>query len=150
MAQDPRFETFLDLSVAITGFDRVSLFGTGQAALYFATAERVVGRAIMDEVLSTFAALPGPTPELLRQELFGHEKLGDVVRNLVKLWFGAVWYALPPAWQQAYGPAAYDGTFVPAPQAYTEGLMWIAIGAHPAGAAAPGFGSWAEPPQIVS
>jgi len=29
-----------------------------------------------------------------------------------------------------------------------EGLLWTAIGAHPAGAKAPGYGSWAEQPRI--
>jgi hypothetical protein len=32
--------------------------------------------------------------------------------------------------------------------AYTEGLLWVAIGANPPGAKAPGYGSWARPPQI--
>jgi hypothetical protein len=150
MVDDQRFQTFLELSVAITGFGQVRLLGTGQAELYFATAERVVGHAIMDELLTAFSALPARTPELLRQHLFGNEMLGDVVRNLVKLWFGGVWYQLPSIWQQAYGPAAEDGTFVPSPDSYVEGLMWVAIGAHPAGAKAPGFASWAVAPQIPS
>jgi hypothetical protein len=39
-------------------------------------------------------------------------------------------------------------SFVVCPAAYTEGLLWRAIGAHPAGAKAPGYGSWAAPPVI--
>ncbi|NNH33825.1 hypothetical protein C9413_32005, partial [Rhizobium sp. SEMIA 4085] len=37
---------------------------------------------------------------------------------------------------------------VVSPDAYIEGLLWKAIGAHPAGAKGPGFGSWAFPPKI--
>jgi hypothetical protein len=39
-------------------------------------------------------------------------------------------------------------SYVVSPAAYTEGLLWRAIGAHPAGAKAPGYGSWAQPPVI--
>jgi hypothetical protein len=38
--------------------------------------------------------------------------------------------------------------FVVSPAAYTEGLMWRAVGAHPAGAKAPGYASWTRPPDI--
>jgi len=43
---------------------------------------------------------------------------------------------------------AGTAAFVVSPAAYTEGLLWRAIGAHPAGAKAPGYGSWAQPPDI--
>ena len=43
---------------------------------------------------------------------------------------------------------ARTASFVVCPEAYAEGLLWRAIGAHPAGARAPGYGSWAAPPVI--
>lgn len=43
---------------------------------------------------------------------------------------------------------ARTAAFVVSPAAYTEGLVWRAIGAHPAGAKAPGYASWAQPPDI--
>lgn len=38
--------------------------------------------------------------------------------------------------------------FVVSPAAYTEGLLWRAIGAHPSGTKAPGYGSWVQPPAF--
>jgi hypothetical protein len=32
--------------------------------------------------------------------------------------------------------------------AYATGLVWRASGAHPMGADPPGYGSWANPPEV--
>jgi hypothetical protein len=82
----------------------------------------------------------------VRREILGDERLGPIARAILKLWYYGTWYALPEAWHQKYGPAPDDMTFVVSATAYVEGLLWRAIGAHPAGAKAPGFGSWAQPP----
>ncbi|HYO83919.1 MAG TPA: hypothetical protein VES20_21125, partial [Bryobacteraceae bacterium] len=38
--------------------------------------------------------------------------------------------------------------FMVSAAAYTEGLLWPAIGANPPGAKGPGYGSWALPPRV--
>jgi hypothetical protein len=61
-----------------------------------------------------------------------------------------MWYELPRAWTEAYGAREKNFTFTVSANAYTEGLIWPAIGANPSGAKAPGYGSWADPPKIPS
>jgi hypothetical protein len=84
----------------------------------------------------------------VRTTILGNELLGDVARALIKLWYSGTWFELSSAWTERFGPRAANTTFVVSPDAYVEGLLWKAIGAHPAGAKGPGFGSWAFPPKI--
>jgi hypothetical protein len=148
------FEDFLSLSVVLTGYSRFRLLGTGQAQLYFSTVTEVAGEAAVNELLSAFARVRagGDTDEateaLMRAEILSDEKLGPIARNVIKLWFVGVWYQLPPEWRDAYGPRTKDGTFVPSPAAYSEGLLWPTIDANPSGAKGPGYGTWALPPRI--
>ncbi|WP_298271195.1 hypothetical protein [Gemmatimonas sp.] len=149
------FQDFLALSSLLTGFTRFRLQGTGQADLYFTTVLAVVGEKTMNELLQAHAVIAahGATDEtalesLLRRDILSHEKLGPVARNIIKLWFIGTWYELPAEWRDVFGAPARDGTFVPAPSAYVEGLLWPTIGANPAGAKGPGYGTWAEPPRI--
>jgi hypothetical protein len=84
----------------------------------------------------------------MRREVFGHEKLGPIARNIIKLWYIGIWEPLPQHWIERYGPLDTNTGFMVNESAYTEGLLWVAIGANPPGAKAPGYGSWAHPPQI--
>jgi hypothetical protein len=145
-----RFETFLGLSVELTAFSRFDLLGTGLAERYLATLDKVVGGEVTDALLAAFVALPPPDDvariQAVRTTILGNELLGDVTRALTKLWYSGTWFELPSAWTERFGRRA--ATFVVSPDAYVEGLLWKAIGAHPAGAKGPGFGSWAFPPKI--
>jgi hypothetical protein len=84
----------------------------------------------------------------LRREIFGNQMLGPIARNIIKLWYVGIWYQLPRVWAEAHGSRPADVTRTVSPEAYVEGLLWPAIGAHPPGAKAPGYGSWASPPEI--
>jgi hypothetical protein len=146
---------FLAFSAEVTAFSAVDLQGTGQAEEYLALLERVVGEDVVREVLDAHARAVAEAPtdrtaraRLLTRDVFSHDKLGPVARNVIKLWYVGVWYELPPEWAEAFGVLENDGTFTASPQAYPEGLLWRAIGANPPGARAPGYGSWAEPPRI--
>lgn len=151
-----RLDRFLAFSAEVTAFGVVELQGTGQTEAYLQTVDDVVGAALVDELLALHAEAPCATEKEgraardthLRRTVFGDGKLGPVARNIVKLWYSGVWYELPTAWTESYGPAPKDVTFVVSPSSYVEGLLWTAIGAHPAGAKAPGYGSWAAPPRI--
>jgi hypothetical protein len=149
----PRLATFLDLSVVLTGFDEFTLLGAGVAESYLTAAESRIGAAHVGALLAAYEGIAGRTagdPAAreadLRRDILGDERLGPIARAILKLWYYGTWYALPEAWHQKYGPAPDDMTYVVSATAYVEGLLWRAIGAHPAGAKAPGFGSWAEPP----
>ncbi|WP_353860485.1 hypothetical protein [Azospirillum formosense] len=154
--EDSRLDQFLAFSAEVTAFGVVALQGTGQAEAYLRTVDGVVGTALVDELLGLHAGAPRAAGNEggaargvhLRRTIFGDGRLGPVARNIVKLWYSGVWYELPAAWTESYGPAPKDVTFVVSPSSYVEGLLWTAIGAHPAGAKAPGYGSWAGPPRI--
>jgi hypothetical protein len=150
-----RLERFLAFSADATAFTRFELQGTGQAQEYLDTVVRIVGATIVDRLLDlhasavAVAADDGPTREdLLRRDVLSDPQLGPVARNIVKMWFVGIWYELPREWTEAFGARPGDVTFVVSGTAYTEGLLWPAIGANPPGAKAPGYGSWALPPHI--
>lgn len=150
-----RLERFLAFSADATAFSRFELQGTGQAQEYLDTVVRIVGATIVDRLLdlhaSAVAAAAGDgaaREHLLRQDVLSDPQLGPVARNIVKMWFLGIWYELPSEWTEAFGARPGDVTFVVSGAAYTEGLLWRAIGANPPGAKGPGYGSWAFPPQI--
>lgn len=148
-----RKEAFVKFSAELTAFTPVELWGTGMVDTYLKTIDKVVGEAVIDKLLSTYTAMVTVDEAeqriaLLRQNIFGCEYLGPIARAIIKLWYIGTWYKLPTAWHERFGVLENDITFVPSPNAYIEGLLWVAIGAHPAGAKAPGFGSWQAAPNI--
>lgn len=150
-----RLEHFLELSRDLTAFSRFDLLGTGLAELYLQTLDDVLGAGLTNDLLSRHQALQlipdrNVRKQALRVTILGDERLGDVARALTKLWYSGTWFELPHGWSERYGPQPKDTTFVVSPNAYVEGLLWKAIGAHPAGAKAPGYGSWKTPPVIPS
>jgi hypothetical protein len=150
-------ESFLDLSVVLTGFSRFHLQGTGQASCYFTKIRDIIGEDLFEEVLRTFHRLKLEAQNSsdesiltngIRSELLASEKLGPIVRNIIKLWYMATWYELPHDWRDAFGVKENDKTFIPSAQAYPEGLLWPTIGVNPPGAKAPGYATWSEPPSV--
>lgn len=158
MIDKPEFiEYFLDFSVAVTGFSRLHLQGTGQASLYFDTIQSVIGSDLFGELLQTFHRLvvkaksekdESILTQGLRSDILGSEKLGPIARNIIKLWYVATWYQLPKSWRESFGTKENDGTRIVSPQAYPEGLLWASIGVNPPAAKAPGYGTWSEPPLV--
>jgi hypothetical protein len=134
---------FLALSAELTAFSEFDLRGTGQAEAYRRVVADVVGEEVLGELLDAYQRAGD-----LRRDVLSHEKLGPIAKNLIKMWYAGVWYELPPEWTDTFGALENDVTFVVSPDAYTEGLLWPAIGAHPPGAKAPGYGSWTAPPRI--
>jgi hypothetical protein len=155
MTSTARLDRFLDFSSVATAFTVFELRGTGVAADYLAAVDRVVGTAVTDQLLDSYdriraeaATASRSTEDAFRHEILSDPLLGPVARNVVKMWYVGTWYALPSAWTEAYGARPDDVTFTVSATAYTEGLLWPAIGANPPGAKPPGFGSWAGPPRI--
>jgi hypothetical protein len=150
-----QFQHFLRLSSVLTDFEEFQLRGTGQAELYYSTAADIVGDGAMSALLRAFgaveAAAQGDQVQLekgLRRAILSDERLGPIARNLIKLWYIGTWYQLPGSWRERFGVVAEDKTFIPSPMSYVEGLLWPAIGAHPPGAKAPGYGTWSGAPEI--
>lgn len=149
-------DRFLALSAALTGFTEFRLRGTGQAALYQATAETMAGPANLLALLDAFDAVVGAADDseterdrLLRRDVLSDDRLGPIARAIVKMWYVGTWYQMPRDWRERFGGSAEDRDHVPSPQSYTEGLLWPAVGANPAGAKPFGYGMWAKPPRVT-
>jgi hypothetical protein len=152
---DSLLERFLALSAEVTAFSAFDLQGTGQAEPYLSSVADLVGDEVLGELLDAYGRAadesaddPAARARLLYRDIFSSEKLGPIARNIIKLWYVGVWYELPPEWTESFGAYENNVTFVVSPAAYTEGLLWRAIGANPPGAKAPGYGSWAVAPRI--
>lgn len=144
-------QVFTELSVALTGFDRAELAGTGMLQTYYDTLLRVIGEREAGHLLQTAAEALAQDRQLggdvaLRARVIENERYGPVVVNLIKLWYLGTWYPLSAAYRDVNGSTADDVEHIVSSQGYREGLVWRAAGAHPMGAKPPGFGSWAEPP----
>jgi hypothetical protein len=148
-----RLQEFINLSVELCGLSEFTLRGTGYAEAYYSTVISIVGQDTVDRLLNTFATLPAndqsARDKTLRTEILSDEEFGPIARNIIKLWYVSTWFELPRAWQDKFGPLANDRTFIPFTYAYAEGLLGPAVGAHPPGAKPPGYGSWAERPEIL-
>ncbi len=155
MTADGLLERFLAFSAEVTAFSTFDLQGTGQTESYLSSVTDVVGEEVLGELLDVYrratdesAGDPAVRATLLYRDIFSSEQLGPIARSIIKLWYVGVWYELPPEWTENFGALENNVTFVVSPSAYTEGLLWRAIGANPPGAKAPGYGSWAAPPRI--
>jgi hypothetical protein len=145
---DQRLGRFVELSVALTGYDHARLFGTGVADAYLETVAQTVGEECLDALLGAHAALPhgADGDAALTDRILADPRLGPVARSVIILWYCGAWSALPDEWRHAYGAAELDTDRVVSPASYVAGLQWVAAGAHAAGARQQGFGAWAQPP----
>lgn len=146
---------FLALSEDLTGFSAFRLRATGLADTHLAHLSERLGPGVLAALLEAHAAARAEAvgdddalARALRHRVLSDPRLGPPARSLLKLWYVGVWHALPPEWHAAYGGAFDDADCVPRPAAYTEGLLWPAVGASPAGAKPHGYGIWAHPPRI--
>ena len=153
-------DDFYAVSVALTGYNKTSLQGTGVGDTYLSTLTSIVGTPITDELFAVYneiAANCGSIEERnqeMRIRIMSHEKLGPVARNIIKMWYTANWYQMPAEWADRFGTFAQDdcGNFldtdhVISGEAYEQSLVWLAMEAHPMGARQPGYGTWAFPPH---
>jgi hypothetical protein len=144
-----RFESFLGLSVLLTGFDAVRLLGTGMVGEYLRVLDEVLPADVVGDLLAAFEQLPAGSERerVAAAEILGDPRLGPVARNLIVLWYCGTWTQLPAAWRAAFGASPLDTNHVVSSTAYQMGLQWAVAGAHPAGARQQGFGAWALGPE---
>jgi hypothetical protein len=142
---------FTELSVALTGFNRVELAGTGLIEQHYATLLRLIGEREAGHLLLAAATALSADHDgsALRRDVIESRRYGPVIVSLIKLWYLGSWYPLSGAYCDVNGSTAEDVEHVVSAAAYREGLVWVAAGAHPMGAKPPGYGSWAEPPFIA-
>ncbi|MFF8993722.1 hypothetical protein ACF09H_28075 [Streptomyces sp. NPDC014983] len=169
---ETQLRDFVKFSATVTGFSEFDLWGTGQAEWYYKAAVDQEGlEAIQKAMASDPSAIPadpvvGSIIKLWYVGVwYGPELAGrmDVAAWTAPGRSGAKpavpddsqpdesrsWQAMPghqAGEDRVHGGDGRTPLFVVSPDAYTEGLLWRAIGAHPSGAKAPGYGSWANPP----
>jgi len=147
-------ERFTSLSEALTGYNGAELHATGMVETYYRTLRDILGGRMVGELLSAWeevACQAGGESERVQEGLRGKiledPKLGPVTKNLVFLWYTGQWNQMPGAWRDKWGAGADDQPHIVSPEAYREGLVWNAIGAHPMGAKQQGYGAWHYPPS---
>lgn len=151
------FEIFIQLSVALTGFKRTDLLGTGMAFAYFEIMSERTGHEASSELWKEskklFKIADKDEEKLvieIRKHIMSHSMYGPMARGLIKLWYLGQWEAMPGHWRNLYGNHLSDVNQIISSDSYREGLVWTAIGAHPMGAKQPGFGTWSGPPEKLS
>jgi hypothetical protein len=142
MATANEIQEFVTLCVPLTGFAEYDLHGTGMAGLYLDTARRQVGALPFQAFLTAW-----------KQAVAQHKGPGaltpvnrEVARAVTYLWYTGAWPRIAPAAHAELRRQMANTEFVASPEAYAEGLVWRAFGAHPAGAKPPGFGTWSMKP----
>ena len=130
-------ERFVALSAELTGFREADIWGTGQARRHLDLVLSVAGDDVVARLLARSA-----------EQNLGDPDLGPLARNVIVLWYLGQWDQMPRRWRDRHGASPADTAGVASAGAFREGLVWPAIGAHPTGAKAPGFGSWATPPSV--
>ena len=155
-----RSDEFYHLSAALTGYSVAQLQGTGVGQQYLDVLVAIIPHPILTELFDNFRRLSedgtATVPDTdIQHRILSHPKLGPVARNIIKLWYLSIWYPLPGEWRAHYGQPGQaaeryrDVEFVVSNNAYIQGLVWQALGSHPMGAKQPGYGTWAEPPDII-
>lgn len=143
---------FVDLSFALSGFNRVELWGTGMLQTYYDQVNLIIGEREMGKLLGVSSVIipaggeiTAEIEETIEHEILGDSRYGPVARNIIRLWYLGSWAQLPRAWRDVYGATSYDTDHIVSAQAYQESLVWTAGLTHPMGAKQQGFGTWAKP-----
>ena len=135
---------FVELSSVLTGyarrvqappFDSIDL-----KTSYYNTAQQEQGE-VFPQLLTVFAQImkttpPPQWPQAVADKILGSAALGPAARQIIKLWFTGAWYC-----NDKQGSSR-----VVSMNAYTGGLIWDAIQAHPQGDSVFQFGYWASAP----
>ncbi len=132
------YDNFLEFSVALTGFSRLDLEGTGVGREYLEKVRQEAGDATVESLSKAWRQVARSTnpDEEMRRLILSDETLGPLARQIIKMWYLGVWQV-------------GDNGIPVSAEAYTQGLVWDAIGAHPMAAKQQGFASWFFPPAPI-
>jgi hypothetical protein len=142
-------DLFLQLSMVLTGFEEHVLRGTGMLQTYYEELLRIIGAREAGTFLSAFRRAHNRGKAALQNDFLRNDRYGPVARNVLTMWYLAIWTQLPRGWRDTYGATFYDKDHVVSAAAYRESLVWRAAGTHPMSAKAPGFGTWEKPPVPI-
>lgn len=131
--------TFLDISVFLTGFNKMELLGTGMLETYFNVVMNMNNVALVESFLAEsekILAKNQGNAEKINNEIL-HKLMPDslysgLAKNIITMWYMGNWM-----------------NTVINPQSYVQGLIWGVAETHPPGAKQPGYASWSTAPNTV-
>ena len=131
--------TFLDISVFLTGFNKMELLGTGMLETYFNVVMNMNNVALVESFLAEsekILAKNQGNAEKINNEIL-HKLMPDslyngLAKNIITMWYMGNWM-----------------NTVISPQSYVQGLIWGVAETHPPGAKQPGYASWSTAPKTV-
>ena len=132
-------DIFLDISVFLTGFNKMELLGTGMLETYFNVVTNMNNVALVESFLAEsekiLAKNQGNTEKINNEIL--HKLMPDslyngLAKNIITMWYMGNWM-----------------NTVISPQSYVQGLIWGVAETHPPGAKQPGYASWSTAPKTV-
>ncbi|HLM67567.1 MAG TPA: hypothetical protein VK358_08580 [Longimicrobium sp.] len=146
--------SFGRLSAVLTGFplERVApaLDPIGLPAQFLAWVTDRMGQPAVQQLLAVYDGIDQQTGGNLAQQgppvqakILADATLGPLARRIMRLWYLGTWYDTePPA-----GP--FPTGQVVSMNAYTGGLAWDAMQAHPMGYSEMHYGYWSDVPAPV-
>lgn len=152
---DPNVTLFGQLSAVLTGFPlarvapSIDPIGLPQQFLSFISAQPGQG-PVLQQLLATYASIGQQQPDLaqqaplVQQQIMQNAALAPLARRIIRLWYLGSWYADEPP-----NPLGSPGDQVVSMNAYTGGLAWDAIQAHPMGYSEMHYGYWSGTPGPV-
>lgn len=145
---DNNFNSFINLSAALTGFQASKLsnpFDTQKVAeVYFEVVSdpKNVDQATFSKLLATFNQIAQQYPtqpsqnEQITAQILNSSVLGPLAKNINRMWYLGVWYT----------DDKQQNGFVVSQLAYINGLVWEVMEAHPMGYSQENFGYWETAP----
>jgi hypothetical protein len=142
-----RLKKFSSLSAVLTGFTEKTVSPENDPkdlkTLYLQTADANLKPGTVDTLLSRFDALRGKPNQEMADALLATgnpnpDYAANAARSILKMWYVGLWY-----------PPQDNNVFVVSGAAYTGGLLWKAIQAHPIGFSTFRFGDWSAPPPSM-
>lgn len=153
MNQSEQIDYFYGLSSVLTGYNLVTLFGTGQGDFYFKSLNHILGEKLVTELLDKYQSLKSTTSDIgtsVNSQMLLNKKWGPVCKNIIKMWYMGNWYQMPTDWRENYVSSTFDTSHVLSSNSYIEGLVWKAMGQHPKSAKQPGYATWSFAPQPLT
>lgn len=142
------YQTFLDISVLLTGFRKNELLATGMPETYYYTIMKEPDqdnvRLFFNEaqqIMNEHRNHEDRLHSAIAQQLIPTEKYLELAKRIILLWYTGIWTKVVLVEGQPV-----KSSFMISGKSYAEGLIWAAAETHPAGAKQPGYGSWALPP----
>jgi hypothetical protein len=150
MSSNPDMDNFVGLSVILTGFDaddlNPPLSPQPVAVESLQMLQSKVDAALVSQLLTTYQTIAAQFPSdeqpaEVQSQILTDPNMGPVARNIIRMWYLSTWYEGYTGMVTGFSP----GTVVSS-NAYTKGLAWDAMQAHPMGYSEMHYGYWADPP----